>query len=66
MADDQPIDDRSEVELAAAGFFPGRSFRWYRPKGRDDNDKVLQQYWGHDGIYGAAGVWHTIPTVLAD
>lgn len=57
-----PIDMEA-VEIEAMMWKPTGELRWYRPSGRDDAEKVLQQL--YERVTGER-TWRAVETCLAD
>lgn len=55
--------DMEAVEIESYYWKPTMELRWFRPKGGNDNDRVLHQLW--ERITGERH-WRTVPTCLAD
>lgn len=55
--------DMGQIEIEAMMWKPTGELRWRRPKGCDDNEKVLEQLF--ERVTGERR-WQTIPTLLDD
>lgn len=57
------VVDLEAVERESLCWKPTRELRWFRPKGCDDTEIVLQQLW--ERVTGERS-WHVVPTCLED
>lgn len=57
-----PID-LNAVEIEAMYWKPTGEMRWRRPKGCDDNERILELLW--ERVTGERS-WRSVPTLLED